>query len=40
MLLSAFLGDAFPMWVAVMADTGLTVLMVLYAYTLLYEKVK
>ncbi len=40
MLVSAFLGDAFPMWVAVLADTGLTVVMVLYAYSLLYEKVK
>ncbi len=40
MIVSAVLGDAFPMWVAVLSDTGLTVLMVLYAYSLLYAKAK
>lgn len=40
MLISALLKESFPMWVAVLADTGLTVLMVLYAYSLLYEKVR
>lgn len=40
MIVSLVLGSAFPLWAAVAADTGLTVVMVLYAFTLLYSKVQ
>lgn len=38
--LSIVLGEAFPLWAAVLADTGLTLLLVINSITLLFKKVK
>ncbi len=38
--LSIALGEAFPLWAAVLADTGLTLLLVINSITLLFKKVK
>lgn len=38
--LSVILGEAFPLWAAVLADTGLTLLLVINSITLLFKKVK
>ena len=38
--LSIVLGEVFPLWAAVLADTGLTLLLVINSITLLFKKVK
>ena len=38
--LSIVLGEAFPLWAAVLADTGWTLLLVINSITLLFKKVK
>lgn len=39
MIVSMILGDAFPLWIAVVGDTGLSVLCVLLTLTINWEKV-
>ena len=38
--LSIVFGEAFPLWAAVLADTGLTLLLVINSISLLFKKVK
>ncbi len=38
--LSIIFGEAFPLWAAVLADTGLTLILVLNSVSLLFKKVK
>ncbi|MBR6865673.1 MAG: cadmium-translocating P-type ATPase [Bacilli bacterium] len=38
--LSVIFGEAFPLWAAVLADTGLTLLLVINSISLLFKKVK
>ena len=38
--MSIIFGEAFPLWAAVLADTGLTLLLVINSITLLFKKVK
>lgn len=40
MIISMILGDAFPLWIAVVGDTGLSVLCVLLTLTINWEKIE